>query len=608
MIGAVAVLSLVAVVLVVARDDDVRRSVGGTGGVAETTETIGPDGGRMVIPESDGAGAGIALKVPAGALGGETELTVSASPGRVGGLVDLAGEEPGVWSALSDYALDDEDTLVHPVFGPLVLASLSEMTGPVIDFGPSGLKLGQPAEVVVPLGLVDLPEGTVPVVLLEGDGGWEVIDGARVDSKRGVLRFEVSHFSRSFIGRIFDNLVSNPTASVTSQQYEQALASLSAGPADDVSDGVLRAILCREGVAFNPAAVPDASTVLDYLGFESGRIGQAPAGAGMRIREVLRTHFQDARAAGNPTPHDFSFDMLLQLALDETGGDPFQALVLAHDVLRDNRNSPVVQDVMANVRGDDGDERGARYHLLGTAVYSFAYEHLRATDQTGTFWPPRPETVVRWEEAWVSGDIRTDTVEYAVDRLGARLGRDLYREYTEMAAGRRSEYVELLCANAVASTTTTPSTTSTTVVQTTTSAPVEIATSTVPPDLELGSGDVQATLIWSSDSDMDLHVVDPNDEEIYYSSPSSSSGGSLDHDDVPGCGVDTGDHVENVFWPQGQAPGGEYRAYVHFFNDCVDGTTQSVQLTVRVNGQVVISQAITLTGGATSDLFLFTVS
>ena len=137
MIAAVAVLSLVAVVLVIARDDDARWSVGGTGGVAETTETIGPAGGRMVIPASDGAGAGIALKVPAGALGGEMELTVSASPGRVGGLVDLAGEEPGVWSALADYALDDEDTLVHPVFGPLVLASLSEMTGPVIAFGPS---------------------------------------------------------------------------------------------------------------------------------------------------------------------------------------------------------------------------------------------------------------------------------------------------------------------------------------------------------------------------------------------------------------------------------------------------------------------------------------
>ncbi len=243
-------------------------------------------------------------------------------------------------------------------------------------------------------------------------------------------------------------MVSNPTASPTIEQYHRALETLSAGPAEGVSDGVLRAVLCGQGSNFNAAAVPDASTILDYLGFEHTRISRAPAGAATRIVEALRAHFAAARAAGNRTPHDFTFDQLLQLAMTETGGDPFQALVLAHDVLRDNRNSPSIQGVMANVRGDGGDENGARYHLLGTAIYAFAYEHLRATNQTDIFWPPRAETVVSWEEAWVSGDIQTDTVEYAVDRLGARLGRDLYREYAAIAAGQRSDYVELLCASA----------------------------------------------------------------------------------------------------------------------------------------------------------------
>ena len=609
---AVVVVAVAAVLIVAAGDDSSSSAGGGTPTSEVATTAIGPDGGRVVIPESDQVGAGVTLEVPAGALHGEKTLTLSASPGRVGGLVDLADNEPDVWSALADYALDDNNTLVHPVFGPLVLASLTEFTGPVINFGPSGLELDRPAEVVVPLELVDLPEGTVPVVLLEGVGGWEVIDGATVDRTRGELRFEITHFSRSFIGRILGNVLSNPTASATSQQYQQALETLSAGPAEDVSDGVLRAILCREGISFNAAAVPDASGVLDYLGFESGRISRAPAGAESRIKGVLQTRFETARAAGNPAPHDFSLDMLVELALTETGGDPFQALVLAHDVLRDNRDLPSVQNVMANVRGDSGDERGARYHLLGTAIYSFAYEHLRATEQTGTFWPPRPETVVRWEEAWVSGDIRTDTVEYAVDRLGARLGRDLYREYAAITAGQRSPYVGLLCAKAAASTTstTTTSTTSTTTPSTTSTTTTSTPpTSTVPPDIVLGTGDVQGTLIWSGDSDMDLHIVEPDGEETFYSSPSSSTGALLDHDDIPGCGIGSGDHVENIFWPQGQAPQGEYRAYVNFYTACAEAATQSVQLTVRVNGQVVISQAITLTGsGATSDLFLFTVS
>ncbi len=133
-------------------------------------------------------------------------------------------------------------------------------------------------------------------------------------------------------------------------------------------------------------------------------------------------------------------------------------------------------------------------------------------------------------------------------------------------------------------------------------------TSTVPPDLELGTGDVQATLIWSGDSDMDLHVVEPNGEEISYTSKLSSTGGTLDHDDIPSCGSGAGDHVENIFWPTGEAPPGSYNVFVRFYNACADGSSQSVQLTVRVNGQVVISQAITLTELADSDMFPFTTT
>lgn len=133
-------------------------------------------------------------------------------------------------------------------------------------------------------------------------------------------------------------------------------------------------------------------------------------------------------------------------------------------------------------------------------------------------------------------------------------------------------------------------------------------TSTVPPDLELGTGDVQATLIWSGDSDMDLHVIEPNGEEISYTSKLSSTGGALDHDDIPTCGSGAGDHVENIFWPTGEAPPGSYNVFVRFYNACVDGSSQSVQLTVRVNGQVVISQAITLTELADSAMFPFTTT
>ena len=570
-------------VFVVTRDNNKPRG-------EATVATIGPDGGTVAIPDSDAIGGGITLQVPAGALAADTEVTISASPGRSGEILGLADEDTDVWSALANYALDS-DNLLHPVFGPLVLASLTEFTGPVIEFGPNALALNQSAVVTVPLDLVDFPEGTLPVVLMEGVSGWEVLDTATVDAAHGVLLFQVPHFSRSFIGRILGNLWSNPSASMLPGQYTQALATLAAGPVEGVTDGVMRAVLCSGTPNFNAAVLPSANTLFDYLGFETTRVSNAPAGAQTRIEDALKARFAAAGGTSTTGPHDFTLEMLVQLAMTETGGDPFQALVLAHDVLRDNRNSPSIQNVMENVRGDNGDERGARYHLLGTAVYAFAYEHFRGTNQLGTFWPPRPETVTRWEEAWVSGDIQTDTVEYAVDRMGAQLGRDLYREYTTVTAGGQSDTRDLLCAT-MSTTTTSPTT----------------PTSTVPPDVVLGSGDVQATLIWSGDSDVDLHVVEPDGEETMFSSKESSTGGQLDHDDIPSCGIETGTHVENIFWPVDLAPPGQYIVYVQFYNACVAGSSQSVQLTVLVNGVVVISEAITLVDDGLSAMYTFTVT
>ena len=73
-------------------------------------------------------------------------------------------------------------------------------------------------------------------------------------------------------------------------------------------------------------------------------------------------------------------------------------------------------------------------------------------------------------------------------------------------------------------------------------------------DLVLGTGDVQATLSWDHEADMDLHLFDPDGEEIYYGNDTSASGGTLDHDANVGCGLP--DAVENIFWPtvQPRAP------------------------------------------------------
>ena len=130
---------------------------------------------------------------------------------------------------------------------------------------------------------------------------------------------------------------------------------------------------------------------------------------------------------------------------------------------------------------------------------------------------------------------------------------------------------------------TTQATTTTTTLATTTSSDVPVVT--MPPDVVAGTGDVQVTLIWDTDSDMDLRVVEPSGFEISHHTPESESGGRLDLDTIPATG-DLGPHVENVFWPAGGAPSGRYFAYVQHYGS--NGTNPGpYTLEVRVGGELV---------------------
>lgn len=89
----------------------------------------------------------------------------------------------------------------------------------------------------------------------------------------------------------------------------------------------------------------------------------------------------------------------------------------------------------------------------------------------------------------------------------------------------------------------------------------------------LGTGDVQVTLKWATIDDLDLSVIDPSGDEVLYSNPRVASGGELDVDSNASCSETTRNPVENVFWPIGGAPTGNYVAKVTFFARC----QQSVQ-------------------------------
>jgi hypothetical protein len=99
----------------------------------------------------------------------------------------------------------------------------------------------------------------------------------------------------------------------------------------------------------------------------------------------------------------------------------------------------------------------------------------------------------------------------------------------------------------------------------------------------VGSGDVQVSLSWDGPSDVDLHVVGPDSNEIYFANRTTASGGTLDLDSNAGCSIDNVDN-ENVTWPSGRAPSGTYTVRVDYWSNCGVNVSNYV-VTVTVAGR-----------------------
>ncbi len=97
--------------------------------------------------------------------------------------------------------------------------------------------------------------------------------------------------------------------------------------------------------------------------------------------------------------------------------------------------------------------------------------------------------------------------------------------------------------------------------------------------------DIRASLIWNNRNDLDLHVIPPSKEEIYYGHRQSQCGGWLDVD--MNVGGETEKPVENVRWAKGKAPPGRYQVIVQNFayKAGLTGPTP-FRVEIEVNGDV----------------------
>jgi hypothetical protein len=114
--------------------------------------------------------------------------------------------------------------------------------------------------------------------------------------------------------------------------------------------------------------------------------------------------------------------------------------------------------------------------------------------------------------------------------------------------------------------------------------------------IQVGTGDVQVTVSWDGDSDVDLHVVDPNGDEVFYNNSPVPSGGNLDLDSNADCDIDHRRN-ENITWAR--APAGRYTVRVDLYKSCGVASTHYV-VTVQVVGQP--TRTFTGTFGGTGDL------
>ncbi|MGC4234228.1 MAG: choice-of-anchor D domain-containing protein [Niabella sp.] len=105
-------------------------------------------------------------------------------------------------------------------------------------------------------------------------------------------------------------------------------------------------------------------------------------------------------------------------------------------------------------------------------------------------------------------------------------------------------------------------------------------------EIPAGTGLLQINCTWLKHNDVDLHVIEPNGEEIFFGNNRSSNGGELDVDSNPNCALDYKEN-ENVNYSTGAlVQAGRYIVKANLYSACNVTENTDVTLRARYNGEL----------------------
>lgn len=103
----------------------------------------------------------------------------------------------------------------------------------------------------------------------------------------------------------------------------------------------------------------------------------------------------------------------------------------------------------------------------------------------------------------------------------------------------------------------------------------------------VGTGQLQVSLSFTNAKDVDLHLIEPNGEHIYYANSVSSNGGKLDLDSNAGCSIDDINNENITYGEDAFVEPGTYTVYAVMYSNCDPDIATGYSVTATYNGRLI---------------------